>query len=131
MQGYNLPIKVIILNNEGYVSIKQTQEAYFSDNISGVGPKSGVSMPNFIELGKALNIPNIKVTKLSQLSSSKFLKMLNDNKSGIFEIIIDPNQGFSPKLTSRKLDDGTMVSPSLHDMSPFLDKDELAKNIFS
>jgi acetolactate synthase-1/2/3 large subunit len=131
MQGYNLPIKVFILNNEGYVSIKQTQEAYFSDNISGVGPKSGVSMPNFIELGKALNIPNIKVTKLSQLSSSKFLKMLNDNKSGIFEIIIDPNQGFSPKLTSRKLDDGTMVSPSLHDMSPFLDKDELAKNIFS
>ena len=88
-------------------------------------------MPNFIELGKALNIPNIKVTKLSQLSSSKFLKMLNDNKSGIFEIIIDPNQGFSPKLTSRKLDDGTMVSPSLHDMSPFLDKDELAKNILS
>ena len=131
MQGYNLPIKVFILNNEGYVSIKQTQEAYFSDNISGVGPKSGVSMPNFIELGKALNIPNIKVTKLSQLSSSKFLKMLNDNKSGIFEISIDPNQGFSPKLTSRKLDDGTMVSPSLHDMSPFLDKDELAKNIFN
>ena len=131
MQGYNLPIKVFILNNEGYVSIKQTQEAYFSDNISGVGPKSGVSMPNFIELGKALNIPNIKVTKLSQLSSSNFLKMLNDNKSGIFEIIIDPNQGFSPKLTSRKLDDGTMVSPSLHDMSPFLDKDELAKNIFN
>tara|TARA_B110000971_G_scaffold60705_1_gene61947 strand:- start:839 stop:1783 length:945 start_codon:yes stop_codon:yes gene_type:complete len=131
MQGYNLPIKVFILNNDGYVSIKQTQEAYFSDNVSGVGPKSGVTMPNFIELGKALNIPNIKVTKLSQLSSSNFLKMLNDNKSGIFEIIIDPNQGFSPKLTSRKLDDGTMVSPSLHDMSPFLDKDELAKNIFN
>tara|TARA_B100000767_G_scaffold274264_1_gene306719 strand:+ start:385 stop:2244 length:1860 start_codon:yes stop_codon:yes gene_type:complete len=131
MQGYNLPIKVFILNNDGYVSIKQTQEAYFSDNVSGVGPKSGVTMPNFIALGKALNIPNIKVTKLSQLSSSHFLKMLNDNKSGIFEIVIDPNQGFSPKLTSRKLDDGSMVSPSLHDMSPFLDKDELAKNIFS
>ena len=130
MQGYNLPIKVFILNNDGYVSIKQTQEAYFSDNVSGVGPKSGVTMPNFTRLAKALGIPNIRITKLSQLSSTNFLKLLNDNKSGIFEIVINPDQGFSPKLTSRKLDDGTMVSPSLHDMSPFLDEDELAKNIF-
>ena len=130
MQGYNLPIKVFILNNDGYVSIKQTQEAYFSDNVSGVGPKNGVTLPNFTKLGRALGISSIKITKLSDLSSTNFLKMLNNNKSGIFEIVIDPNQGFSPKLTSRKLDDGTMVSPSLDDMSPFLGKDELAKNIF-
>ena len=129
MKGYNLPIKVFILNNDGYASIKQTQEAYFSDNVSGVGPKSGVTMPNFTELGKALSIPSIKITKLSELSSMAFKKMLNSNQSGIFEIVIDPNQGFSPKLSSRKLNDGTMVSPSLHDMSPFLDEDELAKNI--
>jgi len=129
MKGYNLPIKLFILNNDGYVSIKQTQEAYFSDNISGVGPKSGVTMPNFTKLGKALSIPSIKITKLSALTSVVFKKMLNSNQPGIFEIVIDPNQGFSPKLTSRKLNDGTMVSPSLHDMSPFLDEDELAKNI--
>jgi len=131
MKGYNLPIKVFILNNDGYVSIKQTQEAYFSDNIAGVGPKSGVTIPDFTKLGKALNISSIKITKLSELSSTNFLKMLNNDKSIIFEIVIDPNQGFSPKLTSRKLDDGTMVSPSLHDMSPFMDKDELAKNVFN
>jgi len=129
MKGYNLPIKVFILNNDGYVSIKQTQEAYFSDNVTGVGPESGVTMPNFTELGKALNIPSMKITKLSELSSTTFKKMLNNDKPGIFEIVIDPSQGFSPKLTSRKLSDGTMVSPSLHDMSPFLDEDELAKNI--
>ena len=131
MKGYNLPIKVFILNNDGYVSIKQTQEAYFSDNIAGVGPKSGVTIPDFTKLGKALNISSIKITKLSELSSTNFLKMLNNDKSAIFEIVINPNQGFSPKLTSRKLDDGTMVSPSLHDMSPFMDKDELAKNVFN
>jgi acetolactate synthase I/II/III large subunit len=130
MQGYNLPIKIFILNNNGYVSIKQTQEAYFSDNIAGVDPKSGVTIPNFTKLGKALNIPTIKITKLSNLSSTNFLKMFNSKKSGIFEIIIDPNQAFSPKLTSRKLDDGTMVSPSLDDMSPFLDRKEHTKNIF-
>ena len=129
MKGYNLPIKVFILNNDGYVSIKQTQEAYFSDNVNGVGPKSGVTMPDFTKLGKALNISSIRITKLSELSSTNFLKMFNNDESGIFEIVIDPNQGFAPKLTSRKLDDGTMVSPSLHDMSPFLDEDELAKNI--
>jgi len=129
MQGYKLPVKVFVLNNDGYVSIKQTQEAYFSDNVTGVGPESGVTMPDFTELGKALNIPSIKITKLSELSSTTFKKMLNNDKPGIFEIVINPDQGFSPKLTSRKLIDGTMVSPSLHDMSPFLDEDEIAKNI--
>jgi len=129
MQGYGLPIKVFVLNNDGYASIKQTQEAYFSDNISGVGPKSGVTMPNFTELGKALKIPSIKITKSSDLASKTFKTMFNNNKPGIFEIIIDPDQGFSPKLASRKLSDGTMVSAALHDMSPFLDGDELAKNI--
>jgi acetolactate synthase I/II/III large subunit len=129
MKGYKLPIKVFVLNNDGYVSIKQTQETYFSDNISGVGRKSGVPMPNFTELGKALNIPSMKITKLSELYSATFKKMFNSNQPGIFEIVINPSQGFSPKLTSRKLKDGTMVSPSLHDMSPFLDEDELAKNI--
>ena len=129
MKGYNLPVKVFILNNDGYVSIKQTQEAYFSDNVAGVGPESGVTMPDFTELGKILDIPSIKITKSSELSSKIFKKMLNNDKPGIFEIVIDPGQKFSPKLTSRKLNDGTMVSPSLHDMSPFLDEAELAKNI--
>ncbi len=87
-------------------------------------------MPDFTKLGKALNISSIRITNLPELSSTKFLELLNNDQSGIFEIIIDPDQGFAPKLTSRKLDDGTMVSPSLHDMKPFLDEDELAKNIF-
>jgi len=129
MHGYNLPIKVFVLNNNGYVSIKQTQEAYFSDNVAGVDPKSGVTIPDFTKLGKALNISTLKITKLSNLSSKNFIKMLNSNKPCIFEIIIDPNQAFSPKLTSRKLDDGTMISPSLDDMSPFLDREEHSKNI--
>ena len=130
VKGYNLPVKVFILNNDGYVSIKQTQEAYFSDNITGVGPNSGVTMPNFKKLGIALDIPTIKITKLSELFSTAFKRMLNNNKPAIFEIIINPSQGFSPKLTSRKLDDGTMISPSLHDMNPFLGENELKKNIF-
>ena len=65
----------------------------------------------------------------SSFYQNAYKKMFNSNQPGIFEIVINPSQGFSPKLTSRKLKDGTMVSPSLHDMSPFLDEDELAKNI--
>ncbi|MFL2980697.1 MAG: thiamine pyrophosphate-binding protein [Methylophilaceae bacterium] len=129
VQGYNLPIKVFVLNNNGYVSIKQTQEAYFSDNVVGVDAKSGVTIPDFKKLGKALNIATLKITKFSNLSSTSFLKMLNSNKPVIFEVIVDPDQNFSPKLTSRKLDDGTMISPSLDDMSPFLDRKEHSKNI--
>ena len=129
VQGYNLPIKVFVLNNNGYVSIKQTQEAYFSDNVVGVDAKSGVTIPDFMKLGKALDIATLKITKFSNLSSTRFLKMLNSNKPVIFEVIVDPDQNFSPKLTSRKLDDGTMISPSLDDMSPFLDRKEHSENI--
>lgn len=51
--GYKLPVKIIILNNDGYHSIRQTQEAYFSDSLIGIGPDSGVTMPNFIAVGNS------------------------------------------------------------------------------
>jgi acetolactate synthase-1/2/3 large subunit len=128
VSGYGLPVKVIVLNNEGYHSIRQTQEAYFSDNLIGIGPDTGVSLPDFVTLGGAFNIP------ARRLSSPQFIEQelhwfLNEVQGpALLEVMLDIDQGFSPKLSSRKLDDGTMVSPSLEDMAPFLSRDELARN---
>lgn len=128
MQGYKLPIKVIVLNNHGYLSIRQTQEAYFSDNLFGIGPEDGVTLPDFIALGKALKISSIKVNSLDEWKSDSVQALLSSNDSALIEVMLDPKQTFSPKLASKKLPDGTMVSPALEDMAPFLSKEELARN---
>jgi acetolactate synthase I/II/III large subunit len=129
--GYKLPIKVIVINNNGYHSIRQTQQAYFSDNMFGIGPDDGVTLPNFVELAKAFNIPSAGVRTMDDWSSSSVQALLNNDHCALIELFIDPELPFSPKLASRKLPDGTMVSPSLEDMAPFLSREELAENLFS
>lgn len=126
--GYNLPVKVIVLNNDGYHSIRQTQQAYFADNIFGIGPADGVSLPDFVKLGCALGIDSIRVNDLTEWNSHEVREIMASSKPGLIEVVLDKEQAFSPKLASRKLDDGTMVSPALDDMAPFLSREELAKN---
>jgi acetolactate synthase-1/2/3 large subunit len=131
MVGYKLPVKVIVLNNNGYLSIRQTQQAYFSDNMFGIGPDDGVTLPDFVKLGNALGIKSIKVKNITDWSTLEVQNILNSDEFALIEVMIDPAQQFSPKLASRKLDDGTMVSPALDDMAPFLSREELASNQIS
>ena len=62
--GYRLPIKIIILNNNGYLSIRQTQEAYFPDNLIGIDQNNGVFLPDFVKLGNAIGIPSTRVNSI-------------------------------------------------------------------
>lgn len=128
--GYKLPVKVLVLNNQGYHSIRQTQQAYFADNLIGIGPDDGVTLPDYCALGAGFHIKAMQVTSLADLDSECFLELLNNDVPVLFDVLIDVSQSFAPKLASRKLDDGTMVSPSLEDMAPFLPREELAENIF-
>lgn len=126
--GYNLPVKVIVLNNDGYHSIRQTQQAYFADNMFGIGPSDGVSLPDFVKLARGLGIESTRVSDLTDWASQEVAQIMASSKPGLIEVVLDKEQSFSPKLASRKLDDGTMVSPALDDMAPFLSREELAKN---
>jgi acetolactate synthase-1/2/3 large subunit len=127
--GYDLPIKVIVINNNGYHSIRQTQAAYFSDNMFGIGPNDGVTLPDFVELAKAFKIPSVGVRTMNQWNSDSVQSLLQGDQYALIELFVDPDLPFAPKLASRKLPDGTMVSPSLEDMAPFLSRQELAENI--
>lgn len=122
--GYQLPIKLIILNNAGYHSIRQTQEAYFADSLIGIGPDTGVSLPDFCRLANGFGLVAKRCESPRDVGAS--LRWLLDEEPGaaVLEVMLDINQTFSPKLASRKLPDGTMVSPSLEDMAPFLPRDE-------
>lgn len=129
ISGNKLPIQIFILNNKGYHSIRQTQHNFFKDNIIGCGIDSGLSFPSFEKISLAFGIPYFSVSNHEELTNS--LKGVMEHIGAfICEIFLDLNQEFSPKLSSRKLADGTMISPSLEDMYPFLSREELQSNIF-
>lgn len=126
--GYNLPIKIFVLNNNGYLSIKQTQHNYFSDNVFGTSPDDGVTLPDFVKVAHAFGIAAYKITSEYDWSNFYVQMAMLDNRPAVFEIICDPDQVFAPKLAAKKLEDGSMLAPSLENMSPFLSDDEMAEN---
>jgi acetolactate synthase-1/2/3 large subunit len=126
--GLGLPIKIFILNNEGYHSIRQTQNAYFPGNEVGVGPKSGLTFPNFTRIANAFGLVATRIESTNELAG-QVASVLNGDGPIVCEVMLDLDQGFEPKLASRRLEDGTMVSPSLEDMAPFLSREELRQNM--
>lgn len=128
ISGNNLNIKIFLLNNKGYHSIRQTQQSFFNDNIVGCGLESGLTFPNFKKIANAFNFKYISISNHSELDKS-IEYTLSENRPTFCEIFIDMKQQFSPKLSSRKLEDGSMVTATLEDMSPFLDRDEFNSNM--
>jgi len=126
--GNNLPIKIFILNNNGYVSMFQTQKNFFNGTEFGAGPNSGVNFPDFKKLSHGFGIPYFKCENHDDLDI-QLPKVINYKGPIICEIIIDETQIFSPKLGAKIHSDGTITSPPLEDLSPFLSKEELAENM--
>jgi acetolactate synthase-1/2/3 large subunit len=128
MVGLQLPIKLFILNNSGYVSIFQTQRNFFNGDEVGAGPKSGVSLPNFERLSAGFDIPFVKCSNHQEMAH-KIAEVMAITGPVICEVIIDEEQSFQPKLSSKQLADGRIVSPALEDLSPFLSREELNENM--
>jgi acetolactate synthase-1/2/3 large subunit len=126
--GNRLPIKLIVLNNNGYSSIRQTQQSYFPDNLVGCGPESGLTFPDFGKLGKAFGFEVRRCEGHQDLAESIRATLSGDGPQ-LLEVLLDPKQPFSPKLSSRQLEDGRMVSSPLEDLAPFLPRAELAENM--
>jgi len=124
IRHYNLPLKVIILNNEGYLSIRSSQANFFK-RLAGEGPTSGVTSPNFSKIAAAYGLPSVRI---EQENFAEELKAAIEAPGpGLIEVMLDPNQGFEPRVSSRQLPDGKILSPQLEDMHPFLSADELAE----
>jgi len=124
--GLGLPIKIFVLNNDGYHSIRQSQVAHFAGFSVGCGPDSGLTFPDFARLAGGFGIPACRAEKDGDLSAT-IRATLEGEGPQLCEVMIDKAQQFEPKLSSRRLPDGTMVSPPLEDLSPFLTDAELAE----
>lgn len=119
----NLNIKIFILNNNGYHSMRQTQANLFNSKFCGVDKNSGISFPNFKKIAYAFDIEYYKIEKLEEIDNT-IKKAFEKDLPSIIEVFVDEKQFFEPKLSSKVHEDGTITSPSLDDMFPFLDKEE-------
>jgi acetolactate synthase I/II/III large subunit len=126
--AHRLPIKIFVLENSGYHSIRQTQQNYFPDNIVGCGPDSGLGFPDFGMLAAAYGIPFRRVSRREELEEA-VRTTLGEDGPQMCEVPLDIGQAFAPKLASRKLADGRMVSSPLEDMAPFLSREELRESM--
>jgi acetolactate synthase-1/2/3 large subunit len=123
--GLRLPVMVFILNNQGYHSIRQTQRNYFPGNTIGCGQDSGLPFPSFESLASGFGLPYSRIHD-EQLMEIQLQQILAKESPCLVEVMLDLTQDFAPKTSSRRLEDGSMVSSQLEDMSPFLPADELA-----
>lgn len=128
MKHYNLPIKLFIFNNNGYISIQQTQKNFFEGRMTACTTDSGVTLPDFIQVAKSFDLPAVKIDNLNHLDE-QIKSVLNARTPVVCEVMLSPDYIFAPKLSAKKLDDGTMISPSLEDMFPFLDRKEYEGNM--
>ena len=125
---HRLPIKLFVLNNNGYLSIRQTQTNYFRPPLVGCDASSGVGFPSVEGLASAYGIPYWVCSTHSALQDV-ISSVLGSEGPAICEVQLSPDQPFAPRVSSAKLPDGRMVSKPLEDMWPFLDREEFHRNM--
>jgi acetolactate synthase-1/2/3 large subunit len=125
--GYKLPVKLFVLNNGGYLSIRQTQTGFFQGRKIGESPESGVTLPKMKRIGEAYGIPSFVIENVADLDIVR--RELDTTGPTLFDVALDPSQEFEPRLRSRILPDGKILTPNLEDMYPFLTPEELASNM--
>lgn len=126
-----LPIKIFVINNNGYHSIRITQSNLFSEHCKvGVGPESNdLSFPEFEKIAKAFGYPYYCAHSNEEMKRT--VDTVLQTEGPVFcEIFTDTEQVWEPKSSTKRLKDGTLVSPPLEDLAPFLPKEELKRNMF-
>ncbi len=126
---HKMPIKIFVINNQGYHSIRQTQTNLFDKQFVGIGPQSGdLSFPDMSKLAAAYGYPYYSCDGNNELEYA-IDSTLSKKGPVICEIFVSTEQNFEPKSATKRLEDGTLVSPPLEDLAPFLDRDEFYDNM--
>lgn len=124
----NLPIIYFVLNNDGYASIRATQNSHFGGHLVGSDSSSGLTLPDLHLTAQAFRLNYMKIENQLQLRD-KLMIAINFNEPTICEIMIDKNHKSLPKASVKKTDDGKFVTLPMEDMAPFLPRDEFEQNI--
>lgn len=125
---YRLPVKLFVLNNNGYLSIRASQKNYFNERYIGESPISGVEIPDTLKICEAYGIPVSRVSNLPDLEAA-IKNAFATQGPYVLDVMTPPHQAIIPTVSSVVNADGSMSSRPLEDMAPFLDRDEYFKNM--
>jgi len=123
-----LPIKLFVLNNDGYISIRNTQGGFFKGHYVGSTKESGVSCPDTIKIAQAYGLPTYRIENQNNLADD-IAKILAMHGPVVCEVMLSPIEKMEPKLSSEAKSDGRIVSKPLEDMFPFLDREIFNSNM--
>lgn len=125
---HRMPVKLFVINNGGYHSIRQTQKNFFGEPLVGIGSDSGdLSFPDLEKLAGAYGYPYIRIGSNARLC--KIQDVLAMEGPVVCEVMVDARQNFEPKAASRRMEDGSMVSAPLEDLAPFLPREILKQQM--
>jgi acetolactate synthase-1/2/3 large subunit len=126
IKTYNLPIKIIVFNNNGYVSIRDTQRDFLKSRFYGSSVEGGVEITNIKKISKAFDFNYFLIKKKNEIDK-KIKEFLNFKKHCLIEIVVDPNQPIAPKQVFIKSKKGIGTSSGLANMYPFIDYNRFIK----
>ncbi|MDD2890484.1 MAG: thiamine pyrophosphate-binding protein [bacterium] len=128
LKRYQLPIKLFVLNNNAYASIRTTQNRYFNGNLVACDPSSGLTLPDTIKIANAYGLKTFKINNQDKMEE-KINTMLNYDGPVICEVIVNPDFLTQPKISSEIKSDGKIVSKPMEDLWPFLNRKEFKANM--
>lgn len=123
-----LPVKFFVLDNNGYGSIRATQNSYFEGRLVACDPSSGLTLPDTRRVAGAYGIATSEITASEGLRAA-VAAVLDREGPEVCVVRVWPGQSTQPRASSRRLADGSMVTAPLEDLAPFLPRDELAENL--
>lgn len=123
---HQLPVKLFVQSNGGYLTMKQTQQAGCGGRLMGCSTDTGLSFPDYLKLAEAHNIPACRLTSHRDLAE-QVLKVLEHAGPYLCDVVMDQNQEQEPRLIPRKTPEGKTEPMAFEDMYPFLPKEEIAQ----
>lgn len=127
---YKIPLKIFILENEGYLAIKTTQQSFFKGHFTGSNPESGVICPDMAKISAAYGIPFLRVNEEGTPLREAIQNTLSTEGPSICEITMHPEQTLFPKSASFMDKNGKMSSAPLEKMAPFMNEELQARCIY-
>ncbi len=128
IRALNLPVRMIILNNQGYASIRNTQRNYFEGRYIGTGSESNLLLPDIAEIARVVGIPAISIADASTLDE-QIAYTIQQKGPFLCDVKLVKDEALWPKCSAIPQPDGSMLSMPLEDLSPLLSRDELRENM--
>lgn len=124
LKSLNLPIRMFVMNNNGYASIRNTQRNYFDERYVATGAEAGLLIPDLVKLAETIGLDAIRIDDASELDE-KIQYVLNHPGPIICDVTIIKDEALWPKVSAIPQANGSMISMPLEDMSPLLDLERL------